>query len=412
MGLLKSLTGGDVLSAGSGLLGGIIGGISANHAAKKQYEYQRKLNEQSQEFSEKNATTAYERQRELTQDNPLLQLQGMRNAGLSTSFSQGSTVAGAANVDQGATPSPGSAPSVASLAQGFNQGSEMGAMVSDLLLKSSQRRQIDAVADNQEIKNDFEFQQQLADLRLKKANARNSEEKVVYQRMENDLMSKYGERLRAAQTGTAESEEAKKAEEAAIQGIIRRYQDQQEVADLANKRQQLQVMLEDEKLKRKEREKIVADIRFIDQSIRESAARIEEVKARTKSVKIQNEVDEKTKDDKIQISHKRRQFEEDTLNWRERQEFLASINYTYGDVIRADADAQNAFDSLMLGTRWKNLPEYQQQALNDIFENEDLDRQTSTKNAIISGASGILSRGKGDGGNTKTTVVKHVSSKK
>lgn len=301
MGLLKSLTGGDVLSAGSGLLGGIIGGISANRAAKKQYEYQRKLNEQSQEFSEKNATTAYERQRELTQDNPLLQLQGMRNAGLSTSFSEGSSVAGAANVDQGATPAPGAAPSVASLAQGFNQGSEMGAIVSDLLLKSSQRRQIDAVADNQEIKNDFEFQQQMADLRVKKANARNAEEKAVYQRMENDLMSKYGERLRAAQTGAAESDEAKKAEEASIMGIIRRYKDQQEVADLANKRQQLKVMLEDEKLKRKEREHIVAMIREIDQNILESAARIENLDANTEGVEINNEVGKATKDDKIAI---------------------------------------------------------------------------------------------------------------
>lgn len=303
MGLLKSLTGGDVLSAGSGLLGGIIGGISANHAAKKQYEYQRKLNEQSQEFSEKNATTAYERQRELTQDNPLLQLQGMRNAGLSTSFSDGSTVAGAANVDQGATPSPGSAPSVASLAEGFNQGSEMGSMISDLLLKSSQRRQIDAVADNQEIKNDFEFQQQLADLRLKKANARSKEEGVIYQRMENDLMHKYGERLRAAQTGSAESKEAKDAEEAAIQGILRRYSDQQEMADLKLKRQQLKVMLEDEKLKRTERKHINAQIRAIDQEIRESAARIEKLRAETTGIQNENDV---TGDENVQAARKLR----------------------------------------------------------------------------------------------------------
>lgn len=301
MGLLKSLAGGDVLSAGSGLLGGIIGGISANRAAKKQYEYQRKLNEQSQEFSEKNATTAYERQRELTEDNPLLQLQGMRNAGLSTSFSEGSSVAGAANVDQGATPSPGAAPSVASLAQGFNQGSEMGAMVSDLLLKSSQRRQIDAVADNQEIKNDFEFQQQLADLRVKKANARNAEEKVIYQRLENGLMDKYGERLRAAQTGAAESDEAKKAEEASIMGIIRRYKDQQEVADLANKRQQLKVMLEDEKLKRKERQHISAMIREIDQNILESVARIEKLHSEKTSIDNENEV---TGDEQVQKARK------------------------------------------------------------------------------------------------------------
>ena len=179
----------------------------------------------------------------------------------------------------------------------------MGAMVSDLLLKSSQRRQIDAVADNQEIKNDFEFQQQMADLRVKKANARNAEEKAIYQRMENGLMDKYGERLRAAQTGAAESDEAKKAEEASIMGIIRRYKDQQEVADLANKRQQLKVMLEDEKLKRKEREHIVAMIREIDQNILESVARIEKIHSEKTSIDNENEI---TGDKAVQASRKLR----------------------------------------------------------------------------------------------------------
>lgn len=300
--ILKSLTGGDILSAGSGLLGGIIGGISANHAAKKQYEYQRKLNEQSQEFSEKNATTAYERQRELTQDNPLLQLQGMRNAGLSTSFSQGSSVAGAANVDQGATPSPGSAPNVPSVMQSMVQGSEMGNVVSRLLLNASQRRQIDAVADNQEIKNDFEFQQQLADLRLKKAQARTEEEKSIYQRMENEIFSKYGERKYAAETGGAESDEAKKAEEAAIVGILRRYTDNQQMAELNIKRQTLVNLRESAELTRKEREKIDAQIREIDQNIRESASRIEFNHAQTLSLNNENAV---TGDKDVQKARKR-----------------------------------------------------------------------------------------------------------
>ena len=252
MGLLKSLTGGDVLSAGSGLLGGIIGGISANHAAKKQYEYQRKLNEQSQEFSEKNATTAYERQRELTQDNPLLQLQGMRNAGLSTSFSQGSTVAGASTVEQGATPSSGSAPSVASLAEGFNQGAQAMASIADLAVKKSQIANTNADTTGKNIDNQFKAQEKIAALKKLMEETKDVQLKNTYQDMLNKVYAETG-------MATAEAQKAILQSTADIKKVESKYAEQMSEAELKNRIANYDLLLAQKDLSKEQKENLIQE---------------------------------------------------------------------------------------------------------------------------------------------------------
>lgn len=252
MGLLKSLTGGDVLSAGSGLLGGIIGGISANRAAKKQYEYQRKLNEQSQEFSEKNATTAYERQRELTQDNPLLQLQGMRNAGLSTSFSQGSTVGGAANVDQGATPSPGSAPSVASLAEGFNQGAQAMASVADLAVKKSQIANTNADTAGKDIDNQYKAQEKIAALKKLMEETKDVYLKNTYQHMLNNVYAETG-------MASAEAQKAILESTADVKKVEAKYAEQMTEAELKNRIANYDLLLAQKDLSKEQKENLIQE---------------------------------------------------------------------------------------------------------------------------------------------------------
>lgn len=252
MGLLKSLTGGDVLSAGSGLLGGIIGGISANRAAKKQYEYQRKLNEQSQEFSEKNATTAYERQRELTQDNPLLQLQGMRNAGLSTSFSDGSSVAGAANVDQGATPSSGSAPSVASLAEGFNQGAQAMASVADLAVKKSQIANTNADTAGKDIDNQYKAQEKIAALKKLMEETKDVQLKNTYQHMLNNVYAETG-------MASAEAQKAILESMADVKKVEAKYAEQMTEAELKNRIANYDLLLAQKDLSKEQKENLIQE---------------------------------------------------------------------------------------------------------------------------------------------------------
>lgn len=252
MGLLDSLTGGDVLSAGVSLLGGAAGAISANKAAKKQFQYQQELNKQSQIYGINNATTAYNRQRALTHDNPLLQKTGLRDAGLSASFSDGSSVAGAANVDQGATPAPGSAPSVASLAEGFNQGAQAASSLADLAVKKSQIGNTNADTAGKDIDNQYKAQQHIADLKLKIAKAKNVDEKTKYQNMLN---------LVYAQTGMA-SAEAQKAilqSTADIKKVESKYAEQMTKAELNERIAHYDLLLSQKDLSKEQKENLIQE---------------------------------------------------------------------------------------------------------------------------------------------------------
>lgn len=252
MGLLDSLTGGDVLSAGVSLLGGAAGAISANKAAKKQFQYQQELNKQSQMYGVTNATTAYNRQRALTHDNPLLQKTGLRDAGLSASFSDGSSVPAAANVDQSATPSPGSAPSVASLAEGFNQGSQAAASIADLAVKKSQIGNTNADTAGKDIENQFKAQQQIADLKLKIAQAKNVDERTRYQDMLNMVY---------ARTGLASAEASKAILEstAGIKKVEAKYAEQMSEAELKSRIANYDLLLAQKDLSKEQRDNLIQE---------------------------------------------------------------------------------------------------------------------------------------------------------
>lgn len=96
--ILSGVTGATSALKGIGSLLGIGGGKSdeelMREQAKLQYEYQTKLNEQQQEFARENASTEYERAREMTSDKYLLDKQGRRAAGMSVSMGEGTSVAG------------------------------------------------------------------------------------------------------------------------------------------------------------------------------------------------------------------------------------------------------------------------------------------------------------------------------
>lgn len=323
MGLFDSLTGGDVLSAGVSLLGGAAGAISANHAAKKQFQYQQELNKQSQIYGINNATTAYNRQRALTHDNPLLQKTGLRDAGLSASFSDGSSVAGASNVDQSATPSPGSAPSVASLAEGFNQGAQAAASIADLAVKKSQIGNVNADTAGKDIDNQYKAQQHIADLKLKIAQAKSVDEKTKYQNMLN---------LVYAQTGMA-SAEARKAilqSTADIKKVESQYTEQMTRAELNERIAHYDLLLAQKDLSKEQKENLIQErenmqkeLLVMDSQINLNNANAEDarshvevnqtqsdvnraqkgfINANTVSVGLQNEITRATKDSIIRAA--------------------------------------------------------------------------------------------------------------
>lgn len=123
-------------AAGGSLLGGLMDTSNQAYLMQKQ-----------DKINKENATIAYNRQRELTQDQALLHKRGMEQAGYNTAFGSNGNVTSSANVDQA---SPVSVPSP----QGYGQqlSSAFGSFLQNSLV-NAQRRNVDADTNAKNIDN-------------------------------------------------------------------------------------------------------------------------------------------------------------------------------------------------------------------------------------------------------------------
>ena len=118
-------------SAGAGVLGSLVGGAM-------DYNYQKKLMAKQQQYNRENATTAYNRQRELTQDQAYLSQLGKMKAGINTAFGTDGNVTSSANVDQA---SPVSVPSP--LGMGQQLSTSLRSFMQDSLV-NAQRKNVES----------------------------------------------------------------------------------------------------------------------------------------------------------------------------------------------------------------------------------------------------------------------------
>lgn len=210
-------------AAGGSLLGGLM-----------DVSNQESLMQKQDKINKENATIAYNRQRELTQDQALLHKRGMEQAGYNTAFGSNGNVTSSANVDQA---SPVSVPSP----QGYGQqlSSAFGSFLQNSLV-NAQRRNVDAdtTAKNMDnatrlLKNALEINQKRQDIgatMLK--NAKDAFKFAVDQQ--------YYQRQQAAQTEEQEAN-AKRAEaQKAIDEVNAMFQYSKNEADLQNAYQQLE----------------------------------------------------------------------------------------------------------------------------------------------------------------------------
>lgn len=125
-------------SAGVGLLSSL-GGVAGSFAGGSiDYNYQKKLMARQQQYNRENATTAYNRQRELTQDQAYLSQLGKMKAGINTAFGTDGNVTSSANVDQA---SPVSIPSP------FGMGQQLSTSLRSFLqdsLVNAQRKNVES----------------------------------------------------------------------------------------------------------------------------------------------------------------------------------------------------------------------------------------------------------------------------
>lgn len=185
---IDPMTASALISAGSSLLGGVLGIGGSKSAAKDSYKYQAKLMEQQQQYARENSALQYERQREFTADSWMLNKQGMRNAGLNPAFMDGSSNATASAP---ATPAPANGsvnvttPDLSGVVQNGVQN-----LIAIQTAKADNRLK-DSQAALNETKQMTAFSEALADLRLKKANASSAEAKAEVDQSLKDLRKQY-----------------------------------------------------------------------------------------------------------------------------------------------------------------------------------------------------------------------------
>lgn len=208
--LLNSI-GSNVQSLANGALSSLIGGKISSGISKDMMRYQDKLNDQ-------NALDAYNRQRALMGDAALLQKQGMLKAGYNTAFGSNGSVM---NAGSPSSSNVGLGSAESKMPNSFQSLLDAKNVESNAKVADSNSKLLDSKKVGQDIDNDYKVANAVADLSNKAADTRDKNAKARSNELANVLLSKYGDRLKAAEAGKAESDEAAASENAALASINR-----------------------------------------------------------------------------------------------------------------------------------------------------------------------------------------------
>lgn len=293
--------------AGVGLLSSL-GGVAGSFAGGAiDYNYQKKLMARQQQYNRENATTAYNRQRELTQDQAYLSQLGKMKAGINTAFGTDGNVTSSANVDQA---SPVSIPSP--LGMGQQLSTSLRSFMQDSLV-NAQRKNVDADTDAKNIdnatravKNALEIGKQKQDIGVSMLNYAKDAFKFAVDKQ-------YYNRQQAAQTDEME-QNAKRAEALQqIEAINAKFAEAKTEADINILKQQFENLkkvydLTDAQIvteKGKPRVQL-SEVRKNNASANQSntaaalnVANTENVEEQTNGVKLNNEYLSKTLTDRV-----------------------------------------------------------------------------------------------------------------
>lgn len=229
MSLLESLTGDGLVGAGVSLLGGVLG--SSSSSPKKQYKYQRKLMNLQNQYNQQNATIAYNRSRQLTQDSALLEKIGKQQAGINTAFGQSGSVSSTSSAPQADAVSIPSGPDVATSANALSQGVQNA--VSNLLATATTNanvRKLNAEAEGTEIDNMSRNYLNMKKAGLLSAQITKTFKDAAYQ----SIVNKYADSRLSAEDSKANSEALIASANAAVQGAMNEVHYNQEVERLSN----------------------------------------------------------------------------------------------------------------------------------------------------------------------------------
>lgn len=219
-----------LIGAGSSALGGVVGLLS--NSAHRQYKYQKKLMQQQNTMNQENATIAYNRSRQLTQDSPLLEKQGKQMAGINTAFGQDGNVANAASAPQADGVSVPTPPDVMGSLNSFQSG--INNAVTQLVSAATARanvRKLTSEAEGNDIDNLTRNYRNMKQAGLLTAQI----DKTMKESIHQSIVNKYAESREAA---AAEQDNARAniaSMDASVRGAMNEIDYLNKVQDINNK---------------------------------------------------------------------------------------------------------------------------------------------------------------------------------
>lgn len=191
--------------AGVGLLSALGGAVGSFAGGAMDYKYQKKLMARQNQYNQENASIAYGRQRELTEDQAYLSQLGKLKAGVNTAFGTDGNVTSSANVDQA---SPVSVPSP--LGMGQQLSTSLRSFLQDSLV-NAQRKNVESDTTAKNIDNATRAMENA--LKIKKLNQDIGVSMLNYARdaFKFAVDKKYYDRQQSAKTDEIE-QTAKRAE--------------------------------------------------------------------------------------------------------------------------------------------------------------------------------------------------------
>ena len=219
-----------LIGAGSNILSGSVGMLT--NSSHRQYKYQKRLMDRQNQYNVQNATTAYNRSRQLTQDSALLEKIGKQQAGINTAFGQDGNVANASSAPQADGVSVPTPPDVMSANNSLSNG--INNAVNNLISASTARanvRKLNSEAEGNEIDNLTRNY-----LNMKKAGLLTAQiDKMTKETLHQSIVNKHAESREAA----ADMEDNARANiasmDASVRGAMNEIDYLNKVQDVQNK---------------------------------------------------------------------------------------------------------------------------------------------------------------------------------
>lgn len=275
------------IGAASNVATGLIGAISGS--PHRQYKYQKRLMDRQNEYNVQNATIAYNRSRQLTQDSPMLDKLGKLQAGINTAFGQDGNVANASSSPQASGVSIPSAPDLSgptnALSNGINNAVQT--LIGVETAKANIRK-LTSEAEGQEIDNLTRNIRNLKEVGLKSSEISKNFAQLAYQK----IVNKYAEDRLSAEADSANSKAIIDQADSSVRAAMNKADYDMKVQEIYNK-------VQTGVLTKRQAEVALKQLSVMDSQINVNKSQA----ALNSSVKIghdiENYVNDKTKDDKV-----------------------------------------------------------------------------------------------------------------